>query len=234
MISKANIVVILFVGLCFHVDAAQQCTSQGNCNAQHPEKKEKTIHNSYNHSIKSRVKEYPINEKDVKNTVTGKFEFEYIEPRCTDDISFREDGKEERTCQWVAQDPHHRCRKEDSNTGKKVFEFCRKTCNKCMCEDDERFMLNRDPTMNCEWIGKAAKNLCDVPQIREYCVQSCSAECCKDDPKFRFMSSRSVYSCAWVNSNNEKKTRQRCSVRAIAAACPESCRMCSLFKYSTN
>lgn len=103
-----------------------------------------------------------------------------------------------------------------------------------MCEDDERFMLNRDPTMNCEWIGKAATNLCDVPQIREYCMQSCPAECCKDDPKFRFMSSQSVYSCAWVTSNNEKKTRQRCSVRAIAAACPESCGMCSLFKYSTN
>lgn len=162
---------------------------------------------------------------------------------CTDDAEFREEGSERRSCDWVGENPKKRCKRYDSKTGKRVFEFCRKTCGTCACRDDENFRYNGLSDQNCDWVGQDAEARCALDEsIRNNCIATCSTDCCKDNEDFKYLGYPNL-NCEWVSGETNsyrtkvskslrvdkkvlKKRNRRCGLKVLAANCPETCGMC--------
>lgn len=164
-------------------------------------------------------------------------------PLCHDDADFREEGIPERSCEWVSKDARKRCKKYDAKTGKRVFEYCRKTCGTCACVDDDSFQFKDDPNQNCAWVKDDPETRCALDEsIKSNCIATCSSDCCKDNEDFEYMG-YSMLNCEWVRAGNDPKTKVsknikgnrnrmirnkniRCRLKPFAANCPESCGMC--------
>jgi len=161
-----------------------------------------------------------------------------VVPACRDDAEFRADGNERRTCEWVSRDSKKRCKRYDNNTGKRVFEFCRMTCETCTCQDDDNFRFNGNPVMDCDWVAQDVEARCALDEsIRKNCIVTCSSDCCRDNEKFGYWGFPSL-NCEWLSARGGSGTMRGsnggglternilCGLRAFAANCPETCGMC--------
>lgn len=161
-----------------------------------------------------------------------------VTPACNDDAEFREEGIEGRDCKWVSEDSKKRCNKYDDKTGRRVFEFCRMTCDSCACRDDGNFRFNGISNMDCDWVAQDVETRCALhDSIRKNCIATCSSDCCKDNENFNYLGYPSL-NCEWVSGDSKvsktveasnevlKKRNMRCMMRPFAANCPETCGMC--------
>jgi len=155
-------------------------------------------------------------------------------PKCSDDQEYRFNGKKQKSCDWVAEkDTYKRCNRKDEK-GMRVFQHCKKTCNKCSCEDDPDFFVGSNKNKNCAWANaKRTKERCKAEGVAENCLYTCSSKCCENKPDFTFFWRGERRSgCDFVDDGGRKseksykKRNQLCRKKHIAGNCPDACQIC--------
>lgn len=155
-------------------------------------------------------------------------------PKCSDDQEYRFNGKNEKSCGWVAEkDTYKRCNRKDEN-GMRVFQYCKKTCNKCSCEDDPDFFVGSQKHKTCAWANaKRTKKRCKAEGVAENCLHTCSSKCCENKPDFTFYYKNKRRSgCDFVDDGGRKseesykKRNELCKRKYIASNCPDACQLC--------
>ena len=163
---------------------------------------------------------------------------------CFDDPDYLFQENDARPCSWAEQNLEARCSKADTaRNGRFVFEFCRKTCNRCPCTNND-WIFKGDASKNCDWVGGKPFN--DVPNAEttciegltlgdatkinegckrcgkdgasEHCKSSCGLECNGDDDTW--LSTKTKGSCGWFGN----KPAERCELDQEAKTkCPRAC-----------
>ena len=144
---------------------------------------------------------------------------------CFDQSDFLVDSNPGQDCAWVGEDKKDRCAKYAGRGGDgRVFEFCRKTCNKCACIDDPDW-VGEEKWITCAYVSRIPEKRalrCDVVDgAQEYCKKSCF-KCCRDRKNFLYKQEAGK-NCAWVGRNKSG----RCHRNIIAMNCPTTCGFCN-------
>lgn len=148
--------------------------------------------------------------------------------RDDDDEDYRKNGNDKLTCEYLTRNKRRRkrnCRKYDKNTGKLVFEHCRKSCFAQSCIDREDFFFNGQKDKGCEWVAQN-KEYCVDDDVARNCVVACGTECCKDDPNFKFKRNEvKGLSCSSIKSVDPEGF---CDRKRVANKCKMSCLKCPI------
>ena len=74
------------------------------------------------------------------------------ESQCLDDKDFHEDDTSLKVLYMGRRS--NRWGNLDNQSGSRAFEFCRRTCGYCACEDDRNFDFNGLLDCDCDWVAK--------------------------------------------------------------------------------
>jgi len=137
---------------------------------------------------------------------------------CADDATYKFEGTATKGCDWVKKKPGKRCVKRDSTKeGRLIFEFCKKSCGKCSCKNEDWFYLK--PKRDCDWVAKRTDPRCSRTGAKSNCRGACSRPCCKDDPEW-MLNGNAKRDCSWFTIN-------RCNKFPDAQIfCPSQCGKC--------
>ncbi len=128
-----------------------------------------------------------------------------------------------KNCEWVVD--NKRCGHKDRVTGKRAFEFCRKSCGYCNCSDNPEFRFNGQKDKDCSWVAQDSATRCLLEEVSDACITTCNTSCCKDDTDFLYKG-KDGRDCEWVG-NGDHNTWNKCKKKSIASQCPETCNKCS-------
>ena len=149
-------------------------------------------------------------------------------PICFDDPTFKFNNKDDRGCDWVKKKAKFRCIRPH-NDGI-VFEFCRESCKRCACAN-ENWLYRNKPRRNCDWVARNPDKRCTKKGAKEHCKEACADHgakpCCKDHPTYHQLNN-SKRTCAWAQT----KPKRRCLIarnkdKKFPYKCPETCGYCS-------
>lgn len=166
---------------------------------------------------------------------------------CEDEENYNYKSQSWKTCHKMVNNHgpkwkvDRNCNRFDDQTGKYVFQHCRKSCQACSCRstDNSDYRFNGQKEYSCEWIrnmsDEGRADYCQDVDVATNCQKACGKGCCKDSSNFRFrmtMPNRNGYrglhrierwGCQDINN---AEWTDLCKQKKIAVNCPMKCRKC--------